>query len=275
MPAHRTIMRRIKEVLCLKWASNLTHRQVQRALGVGLETITQYLQLATEAGLDWAGAEPREQDKLERRILSPASPPAPAKRIELDCNVIHQELRRKGVTLQLLWGNTLSPIPAGARTATRSSTSATRTGRKHSSVQCVSSTAPERSCSPTSPGKPCRSSHAMAGLHSRPISLLGSGNHIAGLSFAARGAGVESGWHKPFDLMEAEMKFNGIDLHSNNGVVMVSDAEDRIVLQRRLPNELSAILAALAPHRNELAGVVVESTYNWYWRATRVAVCRT
>jgi len=56
------------------------------------------------------------------------------------------------------------------------------------------------------------------------------------------------------------MKFNEIDLHSNNGVVVVSDAEDRIVLRRRLPNELSAILAALAPHRNELAGVVVESS---------------
>ena len=61
------------------------------------------------------------------------------------------------------------------------------------------------------------------------------------------------------------MKFSGIDLHSNNSVVLVSDAEDRIVLQRRLPNELGAILAALAPHRDELAGVVVESTYNWYW----------
>jgi transposase len=114
MPAHRTIMRRIKEVLCLKWASNLTHRQVQGALGVGLETITQYLQLATEAGLDWAGAEPREQDKLERRILSPASPPAPAKRIELDCNVIHRELRRKGVTLQLLWEEYVESHPGGS-----------------------------------------------------------------------------------------------------------------------------------------------------------------
>ncbi|SIO72640.1 Transposase [Burkholderia sp. GAS332] len=61
------------------------------------------------------------------------------------------------------------------------------------------------------------------------------------------------------------MKFCGIDLHSNNSVVVVSDAEDRIVLQRRLPNELGAILAALVPHREDFAGVVVESTYNWYW----------
>jgi hypothetical protein len=57
------------------------------------------------------------------------------------------------------------------------------------------------------------------------------------------------------------MKFCGIDLHSNNSVVVVSDAEDRIVLQRRLPNELGAIVAALVPHCEDLAGVVVESTY--------------
>lgn len=57
------------------------------------------------------------------------------------------------------------------------------------------------------------------------------------------------------------MKFCGIDLHSNNSVIVVSDAEDRIVLQRCLPNELGAILAALAPHCGDLAGVVVESTY--------------
>ena len=60
-------------------------------------------------------------------------------------------------------------------------------------------------------------------------------------------------------------KFSGIDLHSNNSVVVVSDEEDRIVYQKRLPNNLEAIGAALAPHRDELVGVVVESTYNWYW----------
>jgi transposase len=60
-------------------------------------------------------------------------------------------------------------------------------------------------------------------------------------------------------------KFSGIDLHSNNSVVVISDDADRIVYQRRLPNDLGQILAALAPYREELAGVVVESTYNWYW----------
>jgi len=61
------------------------------------------------------------------------------------------------------------------------------------------------------------------------------------------------------------MKFSGIDLHSNNSVIVVSDEQDRVVYQRRLPNELEQILAVLAPHREELVGVVVESTYNWYW----------
>ena len=61
------------------------------------------------------------------------------------------------------------------------------------------------------------------------------------------------------------MKYCGIDLHSNNSVVIVSDDEDRIVLQKRLANDLGQIRGALEPHRSELVGVVVESTYNWYW----------
>jgi len=68
-----------------------------------------------------------------------------------------------------------------------------------------------------------------------------------------------------FDPKEAEMKYCGIDLHWNNSVVLVSDEKDRIVLQKRLPNELGQIQAALEPHRDELVGVVVESTFNWYW----------
>jgi transposase len=61
------------------------------------------------------------------------------------------------------------------------------------------------------------------------------------------------------------MNYSGIDLHSNNSVVSVIDETDRMVAGRRLPNDLAKILALLAPWRAELAGVVVESTYNWYW----------
>ena len=52
------------------------------------------------------------------------------------------------------------------------------------------------------------------------------------------------------------MKYCGIDLHSNNSVVIVSDEEDRIVFSKRLANNLGQIRAALAPHREDLAGVV-------------------
>lgn len=61
------------------------------------------------------------------------------------------------------------------------------------------------------------------------------------------------------------MKYSGIDLHSNNSVVTVIDEGDRVVAEKRLPNELSMIIAWLMPWREELVGVVVESTFNWYW----------
>lgn len=61
------------------------------------------------------------------------------------------------------------------------------------------------------------------------------------------------------------MKFCGIDLHSNNSVVVITDETDRILLSRRCPNDLAKIVLLLEPHRTELEGVVVESTYNWYW----------
>jgi hypothetical protein len=61
------------------------------------------------------------------------------------------------------------------------------------------------------------------------------------------------------------MKYSGIDLHSNNSVVVVSDEADRVLVRRRVPNDAAAILALLEGHREELVGVVVESTYNWYW----------
>ncbi|HEU4855073.1 MAG TPA: hypothetical protein VFS89_07280 [Nitrosospira sp.] len=61
------------------------------------------------------------------------------------------------------------------------------------------------------------------------------------------------------------MRFCGIDLHSNNNVVMIADEMDKILVRRHCPNDLSRIIALLEPHRDELAGVVVESIYNWYW----------
>jgi transposase len=59
--------------------------------------------------------------------------------------------------------------------------------------------------------------------------------------------------------------YGGIDLHSNNSVVALLDEEDRVIYRKRLANEAGAVLAALAPYREAITGLVVESTYNWYW----------
>ncbi|MFZ6781408.1 IS110 family transposase [Undibacterium sp. Ji83W] len=61
------------------------------------------------------------------------------------------------------------------------------------------------------------------------------------------------------------MLFCGIDLHSNNSVVVISDESDKVLYSRRLANDLETICAALAPYQSQLAGIVVESTFNWYW----------
>jgi len=59
--------------------------------------------------------------------------------------------------------------------------------------------------------------------------------------------------------------YAAIDLHSNNSVVMVLDAQDRRVFAMRLPNDVGAIVAALRSCAGEVRGVAVESTFNWYW----------
>jgi len=59
--------------------------------------------------------------------------------------------------------------------------------------------------------------------------------------------------------------YGAIDLHSTNSVTVVIDEQDRVVYQKRLPNDLALILKELSVYQSELEGIVVESTYNWYW----------
>ncbi|GGD48083.1 IS110 family transposase [Lacimicrobium alkaliphilum] len=59
--------------------------------------------------------------------------------------------------------------------------------------------------------------------------------------------------------------YSAIDLHSNNSYLVILDENDRIVLDKRLPNDLDRILLALAPYKEHIQGIAVESTYNWYW----------
>jgi transposase len=59
--------------------------------------------------------------------------------------------------------------------------------------------------------------------------------------------------------------YGAIDLHSNNNVMVLSDEQDHVVYEKRLPNDLALIVQQLAAYRDSLEGIVVESTYNWYW----------
>ena len=57
----------------------------------------------------------------------------------------------------------------------------------------------------------------------------------------------------------------GIDLHSNNSVISLIDKEDKVIKENRLANDFDLIEKYLAPFQDNIEGIVVESTYNWYW----------
>src|SRR5437899_3967008 len=59
--------------------------------------------------------------------------------------------------------------------------------------------------------------------------------------------------------------YGAIDLHSNNNVTVVIDEQDKVVYEKRLPNDLAIIAHQLSAYQSSLEGIVVESTYNWYW----------
>jgi transposase len=59
--------------------------------------------------------------------------------------------------------------------------------------------------------------------------------------------------------------YAGIDLHSSTNYTAVIDEHDRRVYGKRLPNTVDTIVSVLEPFKETLEGVVVESTYNWYW----------
>lgn len=59
--------------------------------------------------------------------------------------------------------------------------------------------------------------------------------------------------------------YTAIDLHSSNSVIVILDETDRIVFHKRCPNDLKMILRELMVFQEDLVGIAVESTYNWYW----------
>jgi len=59
--------------------------------------------------------------------------------------------------------------------------------------------------------------------------------------------------------------YSGIDLHSTNNYLAIIDENGKRIFKEKLPNDITVIAERLSSYRDSLEGVVVESTYNWYW----------
>lgn len=101
MTAERLPMRKIREVLRLRLEKRLSQRAVAAACGMGAGTVSEYLSRAEQAGLCWPLPEELDDGALEARLF-PALPPGGG-RVVPDLPWVHQELRKPGVTLLLLW----------------------------------------------------------------------------------------------------------------------------------------------------------------------------
>jgi transposase len=96
-------MRKIREVLRLVIGEGLSRRQAAAATGSPYSTIADHLARAERAGLGWPLPEGMDDAELEGRLFARAEAPPSASRPLPDWATVHRELRRKGVTLQLLW----------------------------------------------------------------------------------------------------------------------------------------------------------------------------
>lgn len=113
MPAKRLSMRKIKEILRLKWDRKLSNRQIATTCGISRPTVREYLRRAAEVGLSWPLPPALDDVRLEQ-LLFPPTPRLPAQaRGVPDWSAIHQELKRKGVTLFLLWQEYREANPEG------------------------------------------------------------------------------------------------------------------------------------------------------------------
>lgn len=94
-------MRKIKDVLRLKLDGQLSHEQIAAALGISKGVVTKYVGLAAAAHLDWPTVQALDETALSQRLLTPLQ--KPRGHVKPDFGRLHQELRRKGMTLMLLW----------------------------------------------------------------------------------------------------------------------------------------------------------------------------
>lgn len=115
MAKERLSMRKIVEILRLKHECGLKHRRIARSVGVARSTVCDYLYRAAAAGLSWPLPESMTEVEVERLLFPPAPVIAPGLRPQPDWVTVHQELRRKGMTLLLAWQEYKTAHPDGLR----------------------------------------------------------------------------------------------------------------------------------------------------------------
>ncbi len=113
MGAKRLRMRKLREILRLKYERRMGHRAIARACGVGLGTVSEYVRRARQAGLSWPLPSDLDDRTLEAQLFAAAEPDRD--RVPPEVARIHQELKRTGVTLQLLWEEYAEVHPDGYR----------------------------------------------------------------------------------------------------------------------------------------------------------------
>ena len=113
MAATRLLMRRLRDVLRLKYEAGLPHRAIAQACTVGLGTVSSVLTRATAAGLTWPLPAGLDDAALEARLFARSADPARLDRTVPEWPHLHQELKRAGVTLQLLWTEYRAAHPTG------------------------------------------------------------------------------------------------------------------------------------------------------------------
>jgi transposase len=95
-------MRKVKEVLRLHWGTGLSKRQIAARCGIARPTVAEYIRRAEAAGLSWPLPIELDEAQIERRLF-PRITSTGGERPQPPWAQIHQELKRKGVTLFLLW----------------------------------------------------------------------------------------------------------------------------------------------------------------------------
>jgi transposase len=117
MATERVPMQKIREILRLKWVAGRSHREAARSLGVSAGAVAAAVGRARAAAVTWDAVEALSDDALERTLYGPTPAAIAGARAEPDLAAIHQELRRPGVTLELLHVEYLAAHPTGYRYA--------------------------------------------------------------------------------------------------------------------------------------------------------------